>query len=119
MAFVDPFLLVVTLIMTILLVVANVYFVAHYAHYADKAFASSTACKVLVVSQYSYCNKTNLFISVDSRIHHCGESDADSALGCGQFQRKFQRRHEDILVYNLHGCCSLHDYNTPTCSFLL
>lgn len=49
MVFVDPFLLTLTLIMTVLLVVANVYFIAYYAHYADRAFGSSTACKVLVV----------------------------------------------------------------------
>ncbi len=50
MAFVDPFLLVVTLVMSILLVVGNLYFVAKYAHPADSAFGSSTACKAVIVS---------------------------------------------------------------------
>lgn len=54
MAFVDPFLLTVTLVMTILLVVGNIYFVAKYAHPADSAFGSSTACKALIVNLLSY-----------------------------------------------------------------
>ena len=51
--FVDPFLLTITLIMVIVLLVANVYFVAHFAHYNDSSFGSSTACKAVIVSFYS------------------------------------------------------------------
>ncbi len=50
MVAVDPFLLTLTLIMVILLIVGNVYFVAHYSHAADSALGSSTACKFIVVS---------------------------------------------------------------------
>ena len=50
MAFVDPFLLIVTLVMTVLLIIANIYFVAKYSHPADSAFGSSTACKAVIVS---------------------------------------------------------------------
>jgi hypothetical protein len=50
MAFVDPFLLVVTLVMTCLLIVGNLYFVAKFAHPADSAFGSSTAIKGIIVS---------------------------------------------------------------------
>ena len=50
MAFVDPFLLTVTLVMTILLIVGNIYFVAKFAHPSDSAFGSSMACKVVIVS---------------------------------------------------------------------
>ena len=32
MALVDPFMLILTLVMTALLVIANLYLVAHYAH---------------------------------------------------------------------------------------
>ena len=49
MAFVDPFLLAVTLVMTIILIVGNLYFVAKYAHPADSAFGSSTFCKAIIV----------------------------------------------------------------------
>jgi hypothetical protein len=59
MAFVDPFLLTLTLIMTILLIVANVYFVAYYAHASDKAFGSSTACKVIVVLNFLFASNLN------------------------------------------------------------
>lgn len=51
MAFVDPFLLAVTLVMSVILIVGNLYFVAKYAHPADSAFGSSTACKAVIVSQ--------------------------------------------------------------------
>jgi hypothetical protein len=50
MAFVDPFLLAVTLVMTVILIIGNLYFVAKYAHPADSAFGSSTACKAIIVS---------------------------------------------------------------------
>ena len=49
MAFVDPFLLAVTLVMTVVLIIANIYFVAKFAHPADAAFGSSTACKAVIV----------------------------------------------------------------------
>jgi hypothetical protein len=49
MGFVDPFLLVVTLVMSCILIIGNLYFVAKYAHPADSAFGSSTACKAIIV----------------------------------------------------------------------
>ena len=49
MAFVDPFLLAVTIIMTLILIVGNLYFVAKYAHPSDSAFGSSTFCKAIIV----------------------------------------------------------------------
>ena len=45
----DPFLVILTVVMTFLLIIANVYFVAHYSHAADSIFNSSTACKFVVV----------------------------------------------------------------------
>ena len=48
--FVDPFLLVITLIMVFVLIFANIYFVAHYSHHADSFFGSSSACKAIIVS---------------------------------------------------------------------
>lgn len=49
MSFTDPFLLTVTIIMTIVLIIGNIYFIAKYAHPADSAFGSSTACKAVIV----------------------------------------------------------------------
>ena len=54
MAFVDPFLLTVTLVMSVILIVGNLYFVAKYAHPSDSAFGSSTACKAIIVSTCKY-----------------------------------------------------------------
>lgn len=48
--FVDPFLLIITIVMVIILIFANIYFVAHYAHHADSFFGGSAACKAILVS---------------------------------------------------------------------
>lgn len=48
--FVDPFLLTVTLVMTVLMVIGNLYFLANYSHHADSGFGSSAACKFVIVS---------------------------------------------------------------------
>ena len=48
--FVDPFLLVLTLVLTICLIFGNIYFLAHYSHHSDSFFGSSTACKAVLVS---------------------------------------------------------------------
>ena len=50
MSFVEPYMLTVTLVMGVLLTVGNIYFVAKFAHPADSAFGSSTACKAVIVS---------------------------------------------------------------------
>ena len=49
-SFVDPFLLIVTLTITIIMIIGNLYFLAAYSHHADTGFGSSAACKFIVVS---------------------------------------------------------------------
>ena len=50
--FVDPFLLTIALICTIVLFLMNIYFLAHYSHHADGGFGSSSATKFVIVSFY-------------------------------------------------------------------
>ena len=50
MVFVDPVLLTITLVMVVVLILGNVYFVAYYSHHADSMFGSSTAVKAVLVS---------------------------------------------------------------------
>lgn len=50
MAFVDPFLLTAILVLTVLLIIGNLYFLAYYSHHADNGFGSSTAVKFVLVS---------------------------------------------------------------------
>ena len=76
MAFVDPFLLTVTLVMTILLIVGNLYFVAKYAHPADSAFGSSTACKAVIV------NKIIIHSFLDCCLYVCGMLNTSSSTRC-------------------------------------
>ena len=47
--FADPFLLSLVLIATIILIIANLYFIAHYSHHADSAFGSSSLTKFFVM----------------------------------------------------------------------
>lgn len=51
--FIDPFLLTATLILTVLLIFGNIYFIAHYSHHADSFFGTSTAAKAVLVSLVS------------------------------------------------------------------
>ena len=48
--FVDPFLLTATLVLTLILIFGNIYFLAHYSHHADSFFGTSTAAKAVLVS---------------------------------------------------------------------
>lgn len=73
MTFVDPFLLTVTLVMAILLVVGNIYFIAKFAHPADSAFGSSTFCKAIIVrnnyfKQSSQNNQVVAFICAECQV---------------------------------------------------
>jgi len=62
--FVDPFLLVITLVLTLCLVFGNIYFVAHYSHHADSFFGSSTACKAVLVS----CIFPSVLLNIPSQV---------------------------------------------------
>ena len=63
--FVDPFLLGLTLVLTIVLIFANIYFVAHYSHHADSFFGSSTACKAVLILGYCLAESQILMIPLD------------------------------------------------------
>jgi hypothetical protein len=71
-AFIDPFLLTLTLIVTIMLILGNLYFLAHYSHHADSGFGSSTAVKFIIVSKIvKFANSNPLLLDdllYDSRM---------------------------------------------------
>ncbi len=50
MVFIDPYYLTIILVIVIVMIIANLYFLAHYTHYADSFFNGSTATKGLLVS---------------------------------------------------------------------
>ena len=112
MSFVDPFLLTVTLVMTVILIVGNIYFVAKYAHPADSAFGSSTACKAVIVKIFS-------FTPLGGSLHLCWVSDPLAASGRVKLQRRYQRQHEDLLVHHLHELRVLHRHYPPIRALLL
>ena len=64
--FVDPYLLTTTLIMTILLIIGNLYAIAYFSHHADNGFGSSAACKFVIVSyfiilKYLFCSWLDIY----------------------------------------------------------
>ena len=50
---VDPVLLILSLIVVVLLVFGNIYFLAYYSHYADTMFGQSIPAKLVLVSDLS------------------------------------------------------------------
>lgn len=46
---VDPFLLVLSLIIVAILIFGNIYFIAYYSHYADTEFGNSIPVKLVLV----------------------------------------------------------------------
>lgn len=51
---VDPFLLILTIVILVLLFFGNVYFLAYYSHYADTMFGQSIPTKILLVSRSAF-----------------------------------------------------------------
>jgi len=51
---VDPFLLILSLIIVALLILGNIYFIAYYSHYADTEFGNSIPVKMILVSQKKF-----------------------------------------------------------------
>ena len=102
MVFVDPYLLSSTLVMTILLILGNIYFLAHYAHHADSFFGSSTACKAVLVSIWQIIFNFNTVI-VDRWIHIGSVSGVDAAIGCAEHEGGHQLQDVFVLAIGVHG----------------
>ena len=91
-AFVDPFLLISTLLMIFLLILANMYFLAYFSHHADNSFGGSTWCKVVIVSNIKLLFLILYFsnLLIDSFLYHSRESNPPAISGCVQHQRGLQ-----------------------------
>lgn len=61
----DPLLLVLIVIATIALIIGNLYFIAHFAHHADNALGSSTACKFIIMLAYMLAESQVLLLALD------------------------------------------------------
>lgn len=56
---IDVFMLVLTIVLGILLVLANVYLLAYYCHPDDRGFGSALICKIVVVNYTCYIGSSN------------------------------------------------------------
>jgi len=63
--FIDPFLLTLTLICTIILILGNLYFLAHYSHHADGGFGSSSAVKFVLMLAFVVAECQILMLPMD------------------------------------------------------
>ena len=118
---VDPLLLTVTLVLTILLVFGNIYFLAHYSHHADSFFGSSTACKAILVSDsitIPHVLTFTTFFITDSLIHVFASANLDARLRRAKHQRinRFQAQYD---VVHRHYCISIELDDSPTLRSLL
>jgi len=60
---VDPLLLIISLIIVVLLVLGNIYFLAYYSHYADTMFGQSIPAKMVLVSNLCLFSTVSLRLS--------------------------------------------------------
>ena len=111
--FVDPFLLTVTLVMTVLMVIGNLYFLANYSHHADSGFGSSAACKFVIVSKdfvsvhtiqlFQICLSLTPFLRIkDVVVPRCGGPDPDPSPRHREHAAGHEHRHVPVLADNIH-----------------
>ena len=50
----DPFMMTTVIVVTILLIVLNLYMLAYFSHYADSFFGSSAMTKFILVSAIAF-----------------------------------------------------------------
>lgn len=62
---VDVFLIIVTIVLTILLIAANFYLLALYCHKDDKGWGAATYCKVMVILGMTLCWAQILMLPLD------------------------------------------------------
>ena len=105
--FVDPFLLIITLVMTFLLIFANIYFLAHYSHHSDSFFGTSTACKAVLVS--TIFQLLTLDWTTDSGLHDSLRVDLDSTFGRPKHSRRHRFHHVHVLVHYVYELTVLCD----------
>ena len=94
----DPLLLTLVIFVTIILIIGNLYFIAHFSHHADNAIGSSTACKFIVVS---FCRNNN-FSFLDDCIYFVRMLDPPASPWCHKCQRGWKYWYVQVLVDHLH-----------------
>ena len=63
--FIDPFLLTLTLVLTVVLILVNMYFVAHYSHHADNGIGNSSATKFVVILAFMMAESQIMMLALD------------------------------------------------------
>jgi len=49
---INPFLLIMVLVFAVVLIIGNLYFIAHYSHHADNGLGSSKVLKLIILVAY-------------------------------------------------------------------
>lgn len=77
--FIDPYFLTNTLVIVIVLIIFNLYFLAHFNHYADAFFGASASSKGLLVT---------IAAIIGHRLYACSVLNSRHGLGRAKYPRK-------------------------------
>lgn len=102
------YIIVVSIVFLIISFIANLYFLAHYAHPNDTAFGQSKIMRLFAVKYHSISH----FFILDHWINYELSSNFDSTSRCGQLKLSFGNQHWQPLVFRddhseLFGICSV------------
>jgi hypothetical protein len=102
---VDPILLVFSIVLVILMMVGNLYFLAYYSHALDTGFGNSLITKVLLV---------RLASNLGAWLPACGSINSYAWPGCAKYVD--QRRHLDdpVLVHYFDDSARIPDTGAPS-----
>jgi hypothetical protein len=67
MVFKDPYMLTPILVIVVVMIIGNLYFLAHFSHFGDSFFGSSAATKGLLVSWIKFVTSAGNWVYVGSR----------------------------------------------------
>ena len=66
MAFVDPFMVIMALVSTVLLILANGYFIAKYTHHAESNSISTNIMRVVIMIAFMLAESQILLLALDA-----------------------------------------------------
>ena len=111
---VDITVLIVTIVLTVLLIFGNLYFIAHYSHHADSKFGNNILTKGVLVSPFQRSH-----VYKGSRIFLGRGSDPADSSGRLKRASELQSQHGPTLVYRPNEQLRVHVSRPPGRSFLL
>lgn len=76
MAYVDPFMIIIALVATVLLVLVNGYFIAQYSHHAESNSMSTNVIRLVIMIAFILAQSQILLLALD-QVNYRGETSID------------------------------------------